>query len=460
MKKTGLLAAIIIFSAFTCLKAQVPQFISDSLQAVLELHQGSNSIPGISAAVNIYGIGTWQGTSGDSHSGTDITPEMIMGLGSNTKTFTAVFVMRLVEQTILSLEDSLHQWLPNYSNVDSTATIKQLLQHTSGIADYFTYAFGNAITSNTNHIFTPEEVLTYIGEPIFPPGTGVHYSNTNYLLAGMIIETALNKTYASCIRDSILTPLNLNNTFLEGFETVNGTMAHPWDQGIDIYQMPRIALGTGAYAAGCMVSTPLDMVNWYNQLFSQNFLSDNSIESMTEFINISSSLYNGIGLGLFEVEHDSKIYWGHAGNTFGYISFTLYDTEDKHLISIIRNSTNAEIKNIIKGLASALNDLVVTSLPDLSYSKSNDIFRNYPNPFSSSTTIEYEVKDHSKISLEIYDILGNKIKTLVEGYQTDGNKTVIWDGTNNSGQTVPAGVYCCRIQIDEEISCFRKIIKH
>ena len=89
--------------------------------------------------------------------------------------------------------------------------------------------------------------------------------------------------------------------------------------------------------------------------------------------------------------------------------------------------------------------------------QSDIVLRTFPNPFSNSTTIEYKVKDHYKVSLKIYDLYGKEIKTLIDVCQTPGSKTLIWDGTNNSGQAVPTGVYYCRIHAGNDTHC-RKII--
>ncbi|MCD4664818.1 MAG: T9SS type A sorting domain-containing protein, partial [Bacteroidales bacterium] len=89
--------------------------------------------------------------------------------------------------------------------------------------------------------------------------------------------------------------------------------------------------------------------------------------------------------------------------------------------------------------------------------QSDIVLRAFPNPFTNSTTIEYQVKVHSKVSLKIYDFYGKEVKTLVNSYQTLGTKNIIWDGTNNSVQVVPAGVYYCRIQAGNDSQC-RKII--
>ena len=139
---------IILILCMSITKAQVPQYISDSLQHIIDLYQGGNSIPGISAAVNIYDVGTWTGTSGESFENTPLSTEMLMGIGSNTKTYTAAMILKLTESGLLSVDDPLYQWLPDFNNVDSTITIKQLLRHNTGVADFWTPSWVNVVFVN------------------------------------------------------------------------------------------------------------------------------------------------------------------------------------------------------------------------------------------------------------------------------------------------------------------------
>jgi len=98
----------------------------------------------------------------------------------------------------------------------------------------------------------------------------------------------------------------------------------------------------------------------------------------------------------------------------------------------------------------------ISNVKDLNFP--NNSFTIYPNPFTNSTTIEFEVKEHSKVSLKIYDLHGKEVTTLINGYQTSGTKTIIWDGRDNTGSIVSSGLYYCVIKIDRKIYT-EKIIK-
>ena len=445
---------ILIFICIAGLKAQVPQVISDSLQNILELYQGVNSIPGISAAVNIYDIGTWTGATGESFENTPLTPDMLMGIGSNTKTFTAALILKFAEQGIVSLNDSLYQWLPNFTNIDSTVTIKQLLRHNSGIADFWTTAYVNAIFANPDSVWSREDVLNFVGLPLFSPGTNVAYSNTNFTLAGMTIEAAEGEEYSTLIRTSILTQLNLNNTFLEGFETISGISAHPWHMGEDVYLIPRTAVTTGAFAAGCMKSTPENMVLWFDQLFNQNFLSENSLAEMTDFIDISGSV-NGVGCGILRMNYNSKTYYFHSGNIRGYSSYTMYDVEDKHSISVLRNDTFVNCENVAKALANSLIELTLVKENQFNLTPEQiHSIQNYPNPFNSSTTISFQLSDFSNqqtAELVIYNLKGQKIKIFSNlQINKSPNQQIVWDGTDQTAKPVSSGIYLARLKVGKQ----------
>jgi D-alanyl-D-alanine carboxypeptidase len=152
--------------------------------------QINNSIKGISSCVIFPGSGTWKGVSGVSFAGEPVTADMEFGLGSNTKLFTGVLLLKLAEQQLIHLDDSLHQYLPTFNHVDSNITIRQLLNHTSGLQDVIDVpGYIDSILLNPNRVYTASELIGWIDPPQYTAGSGWNYSNTNYLLAGMIAES-------------------------------------------------------------------------------------------------------------------------------------------------------------------------------------------------------------------------------------------------------------------------------
>jgi len=291
------------------------------------------NIKGMSASIHIPGQGIWTGVSGISHAGQPITRDMRFGIASNSKLFTSVMMLKLAENNIISLEDSLHDWLAiSNPNIDTNITIRQLLNHSSGLSDpFFGAPWVDTILANPTRVFTPNEVLKWIGAPLFPTGSSYGYSNTNYVLAGMVAESASGKSLSKLIRDSILTPLNMDSTFIDVEEPVNGTLAHRWWNRVvnsvtqDYHDTSRVGLNSAVGYAGSIFSTPSEMVQWYHALFNGQVINQSSMNELTAFIATSNPNYQ-YGLGLSRDKTQAFRYWGHGGRTWGYKSKMMYDT--------------------------------------------------------------------------------------------------------------------------------------
>lgn len=330
MKK--LLLIIISISTFLMLpspqaKAQVfNPLLASMLQDSLTYYVTAiANVKGMSAAVYLPGQGVWQGTAGLSYAGQPITSDMKFGIASNTKLFVSAAVLKLVDNNILSLDDHLSDWLPTYPNINPNITIRQLLNHTSGVQDpLFLAPWMDTIMANPTRVFTPVEVLGWVGAPLFPVGTSWGYSNVNYILAGMVVQSATGKHISEIIRDSILTPLNLNQTFYDVEEPAFGTIAHRWFNGIDYNDTSRVGLNTAGGAAGSIFSTSADMVNWYHAIMTGQVLSPASFIELKTFVNTYGPAYT-YGLGLENQNWFGHNTCGHGGSTWGYKSKTIYD---------------------------------------------------------------------------------------------------------------------------------------
>ena len=295
---------------------------ANRFQTVLDSVMQATNAKGASVAVYTPEEGMWTGVSGTSNGWNPITPQMRFGVGSNTKLFIAVTMVRLQEEGILTLDDHLYQWLPSFQYVDSNTTIRQLLSHQSGIWDYWNDgpSLMFQIWADTSRFWTPEEIIGSIGPPHFAPGNGYRYSNTNYVLAGMIIEAATSETWTQKLHDIIFDPLNLDSTFVGAFEPRNGPVAAEWDGywGHLITNSPMTAEFSQANANGAILATASEMVQWYNALFNGSIISDSSLQMVLTFD--PTSLY---GLGIQEAEPGAYIYY-HTGGLLGYVSMIIH----------------------------------------------------------------------------------------------------------------------------------------
>lgn len=330
------IATIVVFafSVFTSKAQTFNPLLASMLQDTLNTYVSQiSNIKGMSAGVYVPGQGIWKGVAGVSHSGQPITDDMRFGIASNSKLFTSVMMLILAESNVLSLEDPLSDWISvSNPNISPTITIRQLLNHTSGVSDpFFAAPWLDTINNNATRVFTPQEVLGWVGAPLFSAGTDWGYSNTNYVLAGMVAESASGYSLSTLIRDSILTPLNMDSTFIDVEEPVNGTLAHRWWNRIvnpttlDYHDTSRVALNSAVSYAGSIFSTSSEMVQWYNALFDGQLLGQSSMDELTTFVSTANPNYQ-YGLGLSTDITQGYGYWEHGGRTWGYKSKMMHDT--------------------------------------------------------------------------------------------------------------------------------------
>jgi CubicO group peptidase (beta-lactamase class C family) len=283
--------AVVQTAAAQSFNPQLAAMLQDTLNKYVSL---ITNVKGMSASVYLPGQGIWKGASGVSYMGQPITSDMEFGIASNTKLFVATAILKLAENNILSLDDSLYEWIPAYPNINPNITIRQLLNHSSGVSDpLFVSPHMDTIMDNPTRVFTPNEVLSWVSAPLFNPGTNWSYSNVNYILAGMVAESASGYHISELIRDSILTPLNLDSTFYDVKEPVAGTLAHRWYNGVDYNDTSRVGLNTAGGCAGALFSTSGEMVQWYHALMSGQVLDSGSFADLTNFIATPTSYTYG-----------------------------------------------------------------------------------------------------------------------------------------------------------------------
>ncbi len=408
--------------------------LSNKLQQVIDSMQINNSIEGISSCIIFPGSATWKGVSGDSHPGTPINSDMEFGLGSNTKLFSGVLMLKLAEQQLIQLDDSLHQYLPTFNNINSTITIRQLLNHTSGLQDVIDVpGYIDSILLNPNRVFTASELISWIGPPLYAAGSGWNYSNTNYLLAGMIAENVTGQSYAQLLHDYILSPLQLDSTFLGFYDTIPNQIAHPWQGNANNFSVSRISLNSAAWAAGAMYSTAGEMAHWYDVLMNGNFLNDTSFTDMTAFVGTAN-----YGIGISQYVSYGRTVWRHAGSIWGgYNSEMMYDTASGIVICVLTNQLPGNGFQVAEQL---LHTIFAHLLPTDDRSIEFP-FVVYPNP------------SNEMIALNVSNELKNKVAGIQiknsNGMVVFSNNHFNFDTHINATDWGSAGVYLVEL-IDEQ----------
>jgi D-alanyl-D-alanine carboxypeptidase len=391
-------------------------------QTVLDSARVAAGTIGVSLAVLVPGQGLFTGVSGISYPGIPITKAMRFGIASCTKLFIATAMTKLQEQGVLSLEDHLYQWLLTYPNVDSTTTIRQLLSHQSGICDWYdSTALLTLMMNDTSHFWTPQEILPYVGAPYFAPGHGYSYSNTNYLLAGMIIEAATGVSWVQKLHDFIFNPLTMDSTFVGAFEPRNGPVAAEWyNNSYIIINSPMTGEYSLANAAGAILSTPQEMAEWYNALFSGAVVSGSSLQQIIDFE--PTTFY---GLGLEQSIYKNHVSYGHGGTMLGYRSKMWYDVQTQSILCFLMNDGQTSLSPNFYPLLDVFYDDFPKKQNDAGISK---ILSPWENSCDATVFPSVMLTNFGSAMLTSASIL----------YKIDGDAPAVfnWNGALNPGNTI------------------------
>jgi D-alanyl-D-alanine carboxypeptidase len=296
---------------------------------------------------------TWVGALGvaDRASGKPMTPEVHHRIGSVTKTFTATMLLQAADKGLLSLDDTIDRYVKGVPNGDKI-TLRQMSDMTSGIASYTEdKQWAKEFLSDPTRVWKPEE-LAQIGikeSPLFEPGTEWFYSNTNYVLLGLVLEKVTGKPIGDLYREQIIEPLGLKNTSFP--ESSDSSIPEPHAQG---YTLQGRSSGekpidstdwtpSEAWTAGMMISTVEDLLVYGRALgIGKGLLSpERQSERLDSFVSdvpplnqppLKGDLAYGIGLGK---DHG----WvGHNGEIPGYNTYLFYHPELDAVVAVEVNS--------------------------------------------------------------------------------------------------------------------------
>jgi D-alanyl-D-alanine carboxypeptidase len=315
-------------------------------QQILDDEAKENNVLGLSAAV-ITPDWQWQGASGLSSSGSpqglstrsQMTTDKLFRIGRPANTYISALIIELAEEGKLSLDDSLHQWLPSHCNIDSTITIRQLLNHTSGLSGWNDTVY-EQFWANPSRIFTPEELFYYIGEPYCSPGESNVPSVTNYFLLGLITKEIIQHNISTELRNRYLDSLNLNNTFLAIEEQVPNNIAHEhrevdsWKYfDYTSYAKSANAINSSSWVSGAMYSTAMDFARWIYALLGGEVISQDALKQMLTFDPFP---YDGLGV-LRELDYQRELYGNGGPTDIGYRTSTTFSPHDNICINIFNN---------------------------------------------------------------------------------------------------------------------------
>ena len=342
--------------------------ITARLTAALSRLRAADHLPGIQAVVRYPDGAAWKGHAGFA----DLADHQVMGTltlldaGSITKTFVAALAIQLAGQGVFGLDDPVERWLPDLPYV-SGVTIRELLDHTSGIEDPFNNKpFLAALGDHPSRAWTAAQVLAQVGKPYFAPGQGWAYSNANYILLGQVIERATGQPLATLLRQRLFGPLRLTHTYLQGEEPVSGPVAHGYeytsyrtwkvkDLSDGSPYLPFTSLATSLGAAGALVTTADDLARWALYLYRGRVLPPAELSQMLDF-GLTSAFHPTLpyGLGVQRRSLDGLGSWGHAGSLSGFRAAMRYFPSAGVSITVMANGEDIDPDAAVASLLAAL----------------------------------------------------------------------------------------------------------
>jgi len=339
----------------------------EALQSRLDQLRERYGVPGISVTIIFPDGSTWVGVSGlaDVAAKTAVTPTTSFAIASVSKTFTSALILALVEDGRLDLDDHVREYLPAITKVSPKITIRQLLDHTSGLRDYFYHpAIDRMLLAHTDRRWTPAEAMKYVGKPYFAPGSGWHYSNTNYLLLGLVAETVGGAPLGDQIRTRLLEPLGLRHTWYQPTEAAIAVSAHGYRFGsgakdakpIDLSDgtpvAPFTSVVTAAAGAGAIAATSSDLARWARALYAGSVLEPESVQEMLDDIALTERYEPTVpyGLGVQLVDIDGQRSLGHSGRLLGFRSAVRWLPDDDFAIAVLTNQSRTDPGIFVRAL--------------------------------------------------------------------------------------------------------------
>ncbi|KUN30173.1 peptidase S12 [Streptomyces antibioticus] len=302
------------------------------LQEQLDRFVRSEGGPPAVIAVLDYGRKTRVLTAGtaDVRTGRRPHPDDHMRIASTAKAFSGAVALALADRGALDLDDTLRDRLPQLPDAWGAVTLRQLLQHTSGLPDYSeSTAFRAEIIADPRHHFDSRRLLDYVADqPLrFAPGSRYQYSNSDNIAVALMAEAATGTPYERLLRDLVYTPLGLHRTSLpQGYRMpkpyLHGYAVEPGAAPEDVSEVLGMS---GVWASGGIVSTPADMTRFIHGYVGGALFGGREIHAQRQWVEGSSEPagpgHNRAGLALFRYDTRCGAVFGHTGNTLGYTQF-------------------------------------------------------------------------------------------------------------------------------------------
>ncbi len=372
--------------------ASFPEILASHIEAAMAEYLAFSGDPGVSVAIRLADASTFVEVAGVSDMVTKepMTTRTAFRVGSNTKPYISALIMMLVDEGLVALDDPVSLYLTDYPKWDDI-TIRQLLGMKSGIVDYLlSESFMMAAVFAPSTLTTPQVLLDFVKDAdlMFEPGSECYYTNTNYIIVGLIIEEVTGQPAHEALKSRLLDPLGLVDTYLDVVDEPKENLSHGYldlaivgfffglgadavallpqtwfmqDYLVDAtYLFPPMF----AWTDGGLVTTPGDAMAFMHALLTGEIISASSLAEMqvTDLCPILGTPAD-YGLGLSTATGFFGTRWGHGGLNFGYEANTIFFPEKDITFSHMHNYL-PEQSYRLEDEVLALMDRELTELPD------------------------------------------------------------------------------------------------
>jgi CubicO group peptidase (beta-lactamase class C family) len=428
--------------------AELDSFILDQMY--------TNHIPGVSACIVKEGEIIWMGVYGfaDMENNIYVADTTTFMLASVSKTVVGVALMQLYEYGLFDLDDDIDWYLPfNVDNPSCPAnpiTFRMLMTHRSSLRDNWDILYPLTVPGDS-----PVHLDYFLEEYLSPggiyyalenyndwcPGADYNYSNVGIALVALLAEeiNPYALTFDQYCDLFIFIPLEMNETswFLSGLNVDNVAIPYMYYDNM-YHRWPHY--GNPVYPAGFLRASSIHLARYLTAFMQYGRINDVRILDSTTVELMTTVQYDNIGLVWFRMFRNNRLLWGHSGSSWGAGTRMFYAPESNTGVIVLSNrdgnSGTWAIMDALFDYADQQTDVDGNEILE----PSAYLSCNYPNPFNSSTVIEYALPRESELCIEIFNIRGRMVETLIQGKQGAGYHQVVWDAKDKS-----SGVYFYRI---------------
>lgn len=345
LKRTSLVVAAVVLlqlpAGAVLADTVVPvaeQALSAQLDALIAPHYKANG-PGASVLVTRNGKPVLRKAYGMANLEAKVAmqPDAVMRVGSITKQFTAVAIMLLVDEGMLSVTDPITKFFPDYPAHGKTITIEHLLTHTAGIPNYTSKrSFG---TSMGRDMSVQQMVDSFKNDPLeFEPGTRYAYSNSGYFVLGAIIEKLSGQPYAKFIEQRIFVPLAMTHTAYEGHERAQGLRAVGYSKSWLGFKPATAISMTQPFSAGAIVSTVDDLGRWHQAIAAGKLLTPASWAKVHTSYKLADGKPTHYGYGWNVSTLRDLPSYAHGGDINGFAAYALSLPQEQVVVAVLSNA--------------------------------------------------------------------------------------------------------------------------